>query len=147
MKLAQFTPPQTQGEGGAYGERVAPRDLVGSVILARVNKHTAEVQTKFGVTGAIDLDVCGVGTGKVAMGQRWFNGAITDALAGYVGQVVVVKVVWRESKDGRPYLALDPVSEAEQVQAQELTDKGDPFGSDQAAPVAEQAAPDDAPRW
>lgn len=137
MPLPKYEPQE-------QGERLSAKEVAGSLLLVRVNGVKKNVTTKFGEKDAIDIDVCGVATGKAAHGVRWFNGAIVDGLAPYVGQVVPLKIGWVTSAAGNPYLAPEELSDAEYEQANAFYDKGDPFAHKTpvaAPPSAAQGAP------
>jgi hypothetical protein len=137
--------PLPKYEAPEQGDRLPTKDVVGSLLLVRVNKVVEGIVTKFGEKSAVDLDVCGVATGKVAYGVRWFNGAVVDGLAQYVGQVVPLKLGWVTSAAGNPYVAPEALSDAEYEQANAFYDKGDPFAPEAPAAAAPPSAAQGAP--
>jgi hypothetical protein len=135
MALATFDP--DKGRPQSDEDRVQVRDLVGSVLLVKVNKHERDVRTKFKPEGTdcLDVDIASVMTGKVASNQRIWNGAIVDGLAPYVGQTVPVKFDWSKGQSGYQYIIPVQLTNEEQQQAEKFSEDNDPFGEkDGSAP-------------
>lgn len=122
MATTKFEP---QAQDDPNKVRVAPRDLIGALLVIKVKEVKADLKTKFAPQGktGIAIDVASVTSGNSAPDQLWFNPAITDALAPYVGATVAVKLAYRVSgSTGYRYIAVEPVTEQEQAKADAFLD-------------------------
>ena len=145
---ATFDPEKGRPQGDE-GERVQTRDLVGAVLLVRVRKVDRNVRTKFNPEGTDCLvaDIASVMTGKVALDQRIWNGAIVDGLAPYAGQTVPVKLDWSKGQSGYPYIVPVALTNEEQEMAGKFYEEEDPFHESEGSqpPWGDSQGP--SPEW
>lgn len=153
LETKKFTPKSRED-----GVRISARDLVGSLLLLNVTELKSGVVTKFSPEGsdAIALDVASVETGNVAFDQLWFNGALVDGLADYVGSAVPCRIEWTKSQSSSySYLTIVGISEADEAAVDKFIAANpnvfDTASSDPSpvAAVSGEAAPAPAvkPRW
>lgn len=151
MALATFDPEKGRPQSNEEGERVQVRDLVGAVLLIRVRKVERNVRTKFKPEGTdcVVADIASVMTGKVALDQRIWNGAIVDGLAPYAGQTVPVKLDWSKGQAGYPYIIPVALTNEEQAMAGKFYDEKDPFGESVGAqpPWSDGHTQGPSPEW
>jgi len=128
-RFADFHAPEA-----ADGDRFIPKDNIGHVVVIKALEHKTGMVTSNSPNGtdAISADIVDLdaqGEPAVYRDTLLFGGAFTDALKGFIGQMVVVKVELRNSKSGRTYAAPIAVGDEDKKRAEELFAKGDPFAA------------------
>lgn len=127
-QFAEFVEPEV-------GDRFVPKDNVGHVVVIKALEHKTGIVTSNSPNGtdAIGADVVDLDAPDepaVYRDSLLFGGAFVDALKGYIGQLVVVKLDKRTSKSGRDYCVPIPADDAAQQRARDLFAKGDPFAAE-----------------
>lgn len=155
VAVKKFTPKASPSDD-PNKVRVSPKEVVGSLLIVRVNEFKEAVKTRFAPEGspAIALDLVSVETGNVAPDQLWFNGALVDQLKDYVGEIVPCRLGWATSaSSGYPYITVEETSDADdEAVAQFLDANPNVFDSAQGeAPAPASKAPAQTasakPRW
>ena len=142
--FATFTAPEPTSEE----DRFSAKDNIGHVIVVKVNERRDGIVTANspGGTSAVACDVADLdnpGGPRVYRDTLIFGGAMVDALAPFVGQMVVVKLESRKSNSGRTYPA--PV----EAMPPDLARASSFFVANPAvfAPVMNTVAPNTAAAW
>lgn len=98
------------------GDRFRQKDFIGVPLIISVH-GPREVDGKFGRSTVIVADVIVVGKEPHKFEKAWLTGgAVVDGLMESTGRTIVAKVVYKKSKAGNDYFALDAPT-ADEVEA------------------------------
>ncbi|CAM3430802.1 hypothetical protein [Stackebrandtia soli] len=120
------------------GGGIAPRDLVGHLIIAAPHSHETGIETAYGTKDALSLDVADIDTNEVHTGLLWFNGRIVGALKRSLGSLVLGRIVEGVAKPGQaaPFELVDATADAAAVaRAQAFMAGHSTFGKQAPAPA------------
>ena len=125
MAFATYQPPE-RSDGGTF----KPSEHIDAPLIVAVREHKTGIVTEFSPDGkdGVIIDVCDYTAGDVATDVLWMNGALVDGLKGYLGQTLVIRLVWAKGKSGRDYVTIAQATAAELSGAEaHVKANGDPF--------------------
>jgi len=137
MAFATYQPPERSD-----GDSFKPSEHIDTPLIVAVREHKTGIVTEFSPDGkdGVIVDACAYGSGLVATDVLWMNGALVDGLKGYIGQTLVIRLVWAKGKSGRDYVTIAQATPEELKAAEKyVKDNGDPFAPELAT-VASKAS-------
>ena len=90
-----------ESTGAGDGERIALRDLEGSVVVMVANEYVAAIETANGTTDAVNVTVHDISGGRTYKDQLIFARVLVNGLKGKIGVPVLGVVGKGSAKAGK----------------------------------------------
>ena len=100
------------------GDHVAPRELVGHLLILQPVTFESQVPTEYGPADAVGLDLVDLdadGEPAVWRDQRWFNKVIVSSLRARIGGLVLARIgvgTAKNPKQDPPFVLVDASADA-----------------------------------